>query len=292
MIKVWEKIKYLIISMRPKQWIKNSFVFAGLIFSKSFINPSDVLLACLSFLLFSMVSGASYIINDIVDRENDMHHPQKAERPIAKGKITVGEGLVSAVLLTAGALLISWFANRLFFLAIGGYFFLVLLYTLKLKHVIILDVIVISSGFVIRTIAGALIIQVTISSWLIMCMIFLSLFMVLNKRKAEMELLSENAPNHRKNLGEYSPELINQMLPVATSASIISYSLYTFTSDKSRYMAFTIPFVIYGIFRYQHIALSSKEETNPENLLIKDIPLIINVILWAVISIIIVFFYY
>lgn len=287
-----EKIKYVLISMRPKQWIKNSFVFAGLIFSKSFMDPTDIFLTILAFVLFCAVSGASYIINDILDIENDKHHPKKAKRPLASGKLKVREGLIGAVLIAAGAIGTAFFIDTLFFAAITGYFVLVLLYTFKLKHVVILDVIIISAGFVIRTVAGALIIKVTISSWLIMCMIFLSLFMVLNKRKAELELLNENAGNHRKNLEEYSMELINQMLPVATSASIISYSLYTFTSDKSRYMAFTIPFVIYGIFRYQYIALSSTQDTNPENLLIKDIPSIVNIALWAVISIIIVFYFY
>lgn len=289
------KIKYLIITMRPKQWIKNIFLFAGLIFSKSFLQIEPIIKTIYGFVIFSIVSGVVYIINDLVDKENDLLHPIKKKRPIASGVLKPIEALIPAFIMFTIAIIIAYRIDLLFFVILLAYFVLVLLYSLLLKHIVILDVIIISLGFVLRTLGGTAIIRVEISPWLIMCTTFLSLYLALNKRKNELLLLSGDAEYHRRNLAEYTPSLIDQMLPVVTSITIMSYSLYTFTSGKSHYMMITIPFVLYGIFRYQYIASLQNTENgdgNPENLLLKDMPLLINILLWSITSMIIVFFYY
>jgi 4-hydroxybenzoate polyprenyltransferase len=179
-----------------------------------------------------------------------------------------------------------------FFLVLVSYFLMVLAYSLKLKNVVIVDVIIISLGFVLRTLGGTLAIKVDISPWLIICTTLLALFLALNKRKSELLVLSDDAGQHRKILEEYSPELIDQMLSVVTSTTVMSYALYTFSAGKSYYMMFTIPFVLYGVFRYQYIASVKDMGGSPELALLKDKPLLINVILWIVSSIIIVTLFY
>lgn len=287
-----KKIKYFIIAMRPKQWLKNSFVFAGLIFSRSFLEVDLVIRAIYAFVLFSGVSGVVYIINDVIDRKKDILHPLKAKRPIASGKLKPVEAIIPGLALLCIDLFMSYKIDFIFFIIILSYFVLVLLYSLFLKHVVILDVVIISMGFVLRTLGGTVIIRVEISPWLIMCTTFLALFLALNKRKNEILLLSDDAALHRKNLSEYTTELIDQMLPVVTSATVMSYSLYTFTSGKSHYMMFTIPFVIYGIFRYQYVVSSVDEDANPENVLLRDMPSLVNILLWGITAIIIVFLFY
>jgi len=286
------KLIALFITMRPKQWIKNGFVFAGLIFSKSFFDISAILTAIYAFVLFSVVSGGAYVVNDIIDRERDAIHPLKCKRPIASGRLKPVEALLYVTVLLMIALYISFKLNFKFFLILTAYFLLVLSYSIILKNIVILDIIVIALGFVLRTLGGTAAINVQISPWLIMCTTFLALFLALNKRKNELILLSEDAVNHRKNLEQYNHKLIDQMLPVATSTTIMSYSLYTFTSGKSHYMMLTIPFVIYGIFRYQYLVHSGEEGGSPETVFIKDKPLLFNVILWIISCIIIVAFFY
>ena len=291
-IGLFNKIKYFILAMRPKQWIKNGFVFAGLVFSRSFLDVNQVIKTLYAFVLFSVVSGVVYIINDIIDRERDILHPIKARRPIASGKIKPVEAIIPAVVLLCFCLLLSYRIDFLFFIIILSYFLLILMYSTFLKHVVILDAVVISVGFVLRTLGGTVIIRVEISPWLIMCTTFLALFLALSKRRNELLLLNNDAALHRKNLEEYSMELIDQILPVVTSATIMSYSLYTFTSGKSHYMMLTIPFVIYGVFRYQYVASLNHEDANPENILLRDMPSLINILLWGITSAIIVFLFY
>ncbi|NMB96296.1 MAG: decaprenyl-phosphate phosphoribosyltransferase [Clostridiaceae bacterium] len=291
-IELPNKIKYFIIAMRPKQWIKNGFVFAGLVFSRSFLQVNQLVKAVYAFAIFSIISGVVYIINDIIDRDKDILHPLKAKRPIASGKLKPIEAIIPGLILLCICLLLSYNMDFLFFIIILSYFLLILLYSLFLKHIVILDVVIISMGFVLRTLGGTVVIRVEISPWLIMCTTFLALFLALSKRKNELLLLSDNAALHRKNLGEYTTDLIDQMLPVITSATIMSYSLYTFTSGKSHYMMFTIPFVIYGVFRYQYVVSPGNEDANPENVLLGDIPSLVNILLWGIISMIIVYFFY
>lgn len=285
-----KKISDLIVSMRPKQWTKNGFVFAGLIFSRSFFNPKLGLRSVYAFLLFSAVSGTVYIVNDVIDREKDALHPKKSKRPIAAGRLKAAEALAAAAILLAFSLVLAYRLSFQLFLILAAYFVLVCTYSLKLKHVIILDVILIASGFVLRTVGGTAVINVRISPWLIVCTTLLALFLALNKRKTELQILSENAANHRKILEEYSPQLIDQMLSVITSTTLMSYALYTFNAGRSYYMMLTIPFVLYGIFRYQYLVHTKDIGESPELVLLKDKPLLVNVILWIITSTIIVAF--
>ncbi len=286
------KLYYILKSMRPKQWTKNIFVFAGLIFSKSFFDPEPVIKSVYAFLLFSAVSGSVYLINDVIDRKKDMLHPRKCKRPVASGKLKPAEALLSAGIILTVSLIIAFSLRFELFLVLAGYTLMVSAYSLVLKNVVILDVIIISMGFVLRTVGGAVMIDVKISPWLVECTTLLALFLALNKRKSELIVMSGDASRHRKNLNQYTPELIDQMLGVVTSATVITYSLYTFNAGKSYYMMFTIPFVLYGILRYQYLAATTDLGGSPELALLKDKPLLIDIILWAVTSIIIVYYFY
>lgn len=287
-----ETARNLIYSMRPKQWIKNSFVFAGLIFSKSFFHLDPIIKSLYSFILFSMVSGAVYIINDIIDREKDNLHPVKCRRPIASGKLGSSLALAFSLAVLAISLTVALIVNSKLFLILLAYFILVLSYSLKLKNIVILDVILLSGGFVLRTVGGAVVIDVFISPWLILCTTLLALFLALNKRRNELLVMSDKAGEHRKILEQYTPELINNMLSVITSTTVMSYSLYTFSAGKSSYMMLTIPFVLYGIFRYQYLVTVKDTGGSPELTLFKDKPLLINVALWVVTCVLIVAFFY
>jgi 4-hydroxybenzoate polyprenyltransferase len=286
-----ETAKYLIGSMRPKQWVKNCAVFAGLIFSKSFLHLGPVIESLYCFFLFSTVSGAVYILNDIIDKEKDELHPVKCKRPIASGKLDSSKALVFSLVVLVISLTLAALLDIGLFLILFAYFFLVLVYSLKLKNIVILDVIILSMGFVLRTVGGAVVIGVWISPWLILCTTLLALFLALNKRKNELLVLSDKAGQHKKILEHYTPELINSMLSVITSATVMSYSLYTFSAGKSSYMMLTIPFVLYGIFRYQYLVMSKDSGGSPELTLFKDKPLLICILLWIITSMVIVAFF-
>ncbi len=283
---------YILTAMRPKQWTKNSFVFAGLIFARAFIEIEPVLRTIAAFLLFCAVSGSVYLINDVIDRERDALHPKKCHRPVASGKLRPRTATAWAVAVFAVSIALAWMLDFGFFIVLALYFLLTLLYSIKLKQVIILDVLLIASGFVLRTVGGALAIHVEISPWLIVCSTLLSLFLALNKRKNELLTLSADAGRHRKILDEYTPELIDQMLSVTTSATVMSYMLYTFTAGKSHYMMLTIPFVLYGIFRYQYLVSTRDMGGNPELVLLQDKPLLVSILLWVATSVVIVWLFY
>ncbi len=284
---VVQTMKNLIYSMRPKQWIKNGFVFAGLIFSRSFTDLKAVVRVLCCFFIFSMISGALYIINDIVDKKNDSVHPVKRNRPIASGRLNSTVALIFSILISAVSLTCAFFISLKLFVIVLAYFILVILYSMKYKNVIIIDVIILSAGFVLRTVGGAVVLDVWISPWLILCTTLLALFLALNKRKSELQTMSERAPEHRKILAEYSPELINSMLSVITPTTVMCYCLYTFLAGKSGYMMLTIPFVLYGIFRYQYLASSGSMCGAPETALYQDKPLFIDVVLWVIACIIV-----
>lgn len=286
------KIFNIFISMRPRQWTKNAFVFAGLIFSRSFFNIGFILKSIGSFIAFCMVSGSVYIINDIIDREKDALHPYKSKRPIASGALRPLDAAVSAIIIFGISLYLSLILSESLFYIILVYFTLICVYSITLKKVVIVDIILIAMGFVLRTVGGAAAINVKISPWLIVCTTLLALFLALNKRKNEILVLAENAAGHRKILGEYTPELIDQMISVITSSTVMSYMLYTFNAGKSSYMMLTIPYVLYGIFRYQYLVSTRAAGGSPEMVLLKDRPFLVNIILWIVSSIIIVAIFY
>lgn len=275
--------------LRPKQWIKNLFIFAALIFSNHYIYLQDTIKAILVFIAFSMISSCVYIINDLVDIESDKLHPKKRLRPLACGSIKKYDAIVIFLILGFIGFFLAFYLNIYLACIVGLYFLINILYSFWLKHLVIIDVLTISIGFVLRVVAGAVIINVYISPWILVCAIFLSLFLGFNKRKNEIVLLEGEAKNHRKILDDYSIELLNQILPVVTSCTILSYALYTFTGAKTVYMMGTIPFVLYGIFRYLYLNGRNAKGESIETIVLSDMPLIINIFLWVIGSILILY---
>lgn len=273
-------IKELIISMRPRQWYKNLVIFLGIVFSLNLLNFNLWIDVISAFAVFCALSGSMYIINDIIDVEKDKNHPKKRNRPIASGKLKTNNAWISAVILIIIALGVSYLINILFLSAAITFFLLILVYSSFLKHLVVVDMMVISTGFVIRAIAGCLAIGVlNISPWLIIGTFILALFLAIGKRRHELVLLGDNAANHRKILDGYSTKMLDQMMNITTSALIMSYSLYTFTSGKI-YMMLTIPFAFYGIFRYIYMVHTQNFGGEPE-MLFKDKGMLLSMILWV-----------
>jgi 4-hydroxybenzoate polyprenyltransferase len=289
-IGVFDKIKGYIKLARPKQWIKNLFVFAALIFAKHVFEPDYFAKVLLAFLCFCMISACVYIINDVIDAEKDKLHPKKKLRPIASGKISKTEALVFLGGLLPVAVIAAFMLDITFAVVLLLYFGNNILYSIKVKHMVILDVMSIALGFLLRVIGGALVIKVYISPWILLCTLLLSLFLGFSKRRNELVVLESGANSHRKILDEYSLEFIDNMLSIVTACTVMAYSLYTFMSSSDNYyMMLTIPYVLYGIFRYQYIIYRKKEGGSPEETVLSDIPLMINIILWALTSIIILY---
>jgi len=275
----------LLKSMRPKQWTKNLLLFAGLIFDKKFTNSNLTLRAFLGFVLFCLISGAIYIINDIKDIEEDKFHPIKKKRPIASGKISISTALTFSITIIILSLISAYLLNVGFGNSALIYVILILLYSGFLKHIVILDIMIVSIGFVIRAIAGAQVIGIIFSPWLLICTMFLALFLALCKRRYELVVLSDNANIHRKVLEEYSPLFLDQMISIVTASTVISYALYTITRWEEKRLIYTIPFVLYGIFRYLYLVYKKGEGGSPEILLLKDKSLLLDILLWVAVSI-------
>jgi len=279
------KLKALLQSMRPAQWTKNLFVFAALIFAQKFFSGPLFLKSVAAFLVFCLVSGAFYIFNDLQDREEDRAHPKKSRRPIARGEISPAQALAVSMLLAGGSLVAAFFLNRPFFIAVAIYVLLQLGYSLKLKQVVILDIFVIAAGFVIRVVAGGLVIDVPISSWLLICTTLLALFLSMSKRRHELVLLEDKATNHRPILKEYSAYLLDQMIAVVTASTLIAYCLYTISPETvekfgTEHLVWTSAFVLYGIFRYLYLVHQKGKGGSPEELVLQDKPLLLNIVLW------------
>jgi len=284
------KPKYIFKLMRPKQWLKNFFVFAAIIFSGKFEDKYILLLNLGVFALFCLVSSAVYVLNDLVDVEKDKQHPEKKNRPIASGKVSKIQAIVLEVGILCIVLAGSYLVNFRIAFVLIGYYLMNVLYSFKLKNIVIIDVMIITFGFVLRVISGGVATNVQLSSWLILCTILISLFIALNKRRSEIVTLKDNSSSHRKILEEYSVELIDNMLTIVTPSILITYCLYTFSSTQSRTMMITIPFVLYGIFRYQYLVSKKNVGGKPEDVFQKDLPFLINVLLWAASIIIIIYF--
>jgi 4-hydroxybenzoate polyprenyltransferase len=282
----WRTLRGLWRSMRPKQWIKNVFLFAGLVFTLDKQHPpQDLLLVLTGFVLFSLLSSSVYLVNDVADRAQDRLHPRKRKRPIAAGIVSPVLATWCAGGLALVALAASLALNRDFGLIACLYFAITLAYSFRLKHVVILDVLALASGFVLRAAAGARVIDVPISPWLLVCTTLFALFLGLAKRRHELVLLAGDAGRHRKILDEYSVEMIDQMITIVTSSTLMAYSLYTFNSETAkghhRWLMITIPFVIYGIFRYLYIVQKKGGGGSPASDLLDDPPLLVNLVLWV-----------
>lgn len=287
-------LKELLRTMRPKQWLKNSLVFAGLVFGLRLFYVQDVIKASLAFVIFCAISSAVYLLNDLVDIEKDRQHPRKKFRPLASGKLKRGYAMVMLGLLVLVSLPSAFLLEPYFGAVILTYFVVQIAYCFYLKNVVILDVFTLASGFVMRAVGGAVVIGVEVSPWLLVCTMLGALFIGLAKRRNELILLADGAGEHRAILKEYSSELVREMIAVVTSAVVVSYSLYTITYEKlpqNHFMALTIPFVLYGVFRYMYLVYRRDEGGSPEELLLKDVPLLVCVVLWGLSSMLILYFY-
>src|SRR5262245_22346635 len=277
----------LLISLRPWQWTKNLLVFAGLLFGRRLLDGPAVGEAVIAFVVFCALSGVVYLMNDVVDRESDRSHPLKAQRPIASGALPVGTAITAAVVIGIGATALATTLGWPFTLVALGYVGLQALYSGPLKQIVIIDVLTLACGFVRRAVAGAVAVQVEISHWLLICTVLLALFIALAKRRHEIVLLAGDAPAHRRILGEYSPYLLDQMIAVVTASTLVAYMFYTVSPETQAkfgtpWLGLTIPFPLYGIFRYLYLVHQREGGGSPSDLLLTDRPLLICVALWAI----------
>lgn len=284
------KVIKIIQLLRPKQWIKNLFIFASILFSGLLLDPKVLLTNIVAFIAFCLISSCIYIINDITDVEADRAHKKKRFRPIASGDVSIPEARLILILLLILSVVICSFLNYKFNIAISLYFIINVLYTYYVKNIVLLDVFFISFGFMLRVAAGAFAISVPLSSWMILTTIFISLFLGISKRRAELSQSDqENIPKQRKVLEQYSVAFTDQMNTIAATGTIISYALYT-VSEKaveafhSDNLIYTTPFVIYGIFRYMYLIHQKNLGESPTQIVTKDPSIIINSLLWFLMS--------
>jgi len=272
-------------SLRPQQWIKNFFLFAALLFSRNLFNRPLLLKTVEAFIAFCLISSAHYIFNDLRDLAEDRLHPIKSLRPLASGRLKKTPAVLALVMIGAAGIALAAAINGPFLLIALGYLALQTAYSMWLKHIVILDVFVIAAGFLMRVVAGGLAIRVTISSWLLICTILLSLFLAMGKRRHELVLLDKEAKVHRPILKEYNIYLLDQMISVVTASTLVAYCLYTISEETvekfgTRNLVFTVPFVLYGIFRYLYLIHQRAGGGTPEALIIRDKPLLLDIFLW------------
>jgi 4-hydroxybenzoate polyprenyltransferase len=277
----------LLVSLRPKQWTKNLIVFAGVIFGGRLTDPTALASATGAFLAFCALSSVVYLVNDLRDRDADKRHPTKSRRPIAAGELAIGTAWTTAVVLGAAALAFSFLLSRTFGLVAAVYLVLLVVYSVSLKHIVILDVLTLAMGFVLRVWGGAAAVDVRSSHWLVLLVLLGALFLGLAKRRAELVALAGDARHHRPSLAEYSPHLLDQMISVVTASTLIAYALYTidaatiarFGTDR---LVWTVPFPLYGIFRYLYLVHQRDGGGDPSEALVTDRPILVCVALWGV----------
>jgi 4-hydroxybenzoate polyprenyltransferase len=273
--------------LRPTQWSKNTVVFAALIFAKHLFNPHDVILVTLGFLAFCAVASGAYVMNDLRDCERDRQHPLKSLRPLPSGRVARGTAIAMSLGLMAIGISGAATLSVGFAVMVSLYLLLQVAYTFWLKEVVILDVFAIAAGFVIRAVAGGVIINVPVSPWLIICTFLLMTFLGFSKRRHELVLLEARAIDHRTSLREYSPYFLDQMISVVTASTVVAYAIYTASPEVIRKLGtdklyVTIPFVLFGIFRYLYLVHQREEGGNPTQLLLSDRPLLIDLFLWII----------
>jgi 4-hydroxybenzoate polyprenyltransferase len=276
----------LLIALRPGQWTKNLFVFAALVFAQRLTDRTDVLRSVVAFLVFCGLSSTVYLVNDVLDREPDQRHPLKANRPVASGLVSPALAITAAAVLGTGAMVVAWLLGQLFLQPAAAYLVLMTAYSLFLKHLVIIDVLTIAAGFTLRAAGGAAAIAVPISHWLLVCTTLLALFIALSKRRHELTLLTETATDHRPILSDYTPYLLDQMISVVTASTLIAYAFYTISPETTQkfgtdLLTLTIPFPLYGLFRYLYLVHRLDKGGSPAELVVNDRPLLICVALWA-----------
>jgi 4-hydroxybenzoate polyprenyltransferase len=273
--------------MRPRQWTKNLFVFIPLFFDGKLTDPQSVLRASAAFVLLCLMSSAVYIMNDLADIENDRQHPIKKFRPLPAGELNPTVAAVAAIFLAVGSLVAGYLLEPLLGAILLLYLLLQVGYTLWLKNIVLVDVLVLAAGFVLRIAAGVVVIDVQrFSPWLYVFGGFLALFLALGKRRNELVLLGDSAGSHRSILSEYNLELIDELLGIVTTSSVVAYSLYTFLAEglpANHAMMLTIPFVLYAIFRWLYLIHVKQEGGAPEEILLRDRPLQASLVLWAIV---------
>lgn len=279
-------------ALRPQQWIKNIFIFAGLVFSRHFLYLESVTTALFAFAIFCIVSSGVYILNDVLDYAEDKVHPTKSKRAIAAGRVKRTPAAILSFVLIVVSLYLAHLINLHFLYTCILYTVMMIAYSVAVKRIIILDVLFVAIGYVLRAIAGAVAIEVEISAWLLLCTLLLALFIVVIKRRAEIVMLGTEAIKHRKTLAQYSVTILDQMIAIVTSACIVSYCLYTLAPEtvakfNTRNLIFTVPFVIYGIFRYLYLTYTKAETAVPERTLVTDIPLLVCFVLWVCVCVVI-----
>ena len=273
-------------SLRPGQWTKNLLLFAGLIFGGRLLDPAAVAAAVSAFAIFCALSSAGYLVNDVQDREADRRHPLKQVRPIASGELSASMAIAAAGVLTAGGLMAAAMVRPALAAVAATYMLLLVLYSVLLKNIVIIDVLAIAGGFVLRAIAGAVAVAVPFSAWLLVCTTLLALFLGLSKRRHELVLLGDAAMGHRRILDEYSPYLLDQMIAVVTASTVIAYTVYATSAETAARLGtgrlgLTLPFVLYGIFRYLYLVHHKRGGGSPAAMLLTDRPLLACVALWA-----------
>ena len=277
----------LIKTMRPRQWPKNIFVFAPLVFDKQLLIPNAFLRTAAGFVLFCMISSAVYIFNDLTDIEADREHPVKKNRPIPSGKLPLGTAWAGGILLVSVALIVGYLLSPPFAMVVAAYFLLNLAYSKWLKHILILDVLILAACFVLRVGAGVTMIHVErFSPWLYVVMTLLALYLGFGKRRAELALLSNDAGSHRKVFDNYTIPLLDQYIMIVSGTTIVAYSFYTFSAPNvpaNHTMMLTIPFVVYAIFRYLYLVQIKHGGGAPEEILLSDRPFQIALFLWALV---------
>jgi 4-hydroxybenzoate polyprenyltransferase len=284
----------LVRSLRPPQWAKNAFVLAPLVFGKKLDDPASLIAAGLAFVAFCAASSAVYLVNDVQDRESDRQHPLKRLRPIASGALPVSVALGAAALLLVVVAALGVPLGPGFLAVAAIYALLNFGYSAGLKNVVILDVMIVAVGFVLRVLAGGLAIGVTVSSWLLLCTIFLALFLAFSKRRHELVLLADDARGQRRVLDHYSPAFLDQMINVVTASSVVCYALYAVAPETeerfhSDWLVYTIPLVLFGIFRYLYLVYQRPHEKNPTEAILTDPPFLVNLALWALVVVWIVY---
>jgi len=276
----------LLKSMRPRQWSKNAFVFVALFFDRKILDPASVVAALIAFVLLCMMSSAVYLMNDLVDIENDRLHPTKKNRPLPAGELSPLVAGVAAAILALSSLIIGYFVSVELAFILLLYLLSQIAYTFWLKHVVLLDVLIVAAGFILRIAAGVVIIEVErFSPWLYVFGGFLALFMALGKRRHELALLGNNAANHRSILEDYNLDLIDRLQGIVTTSAVVAYSLYTFLAEglpENHAMMLTIPFVLYGIFRYLYMIHVRGEGGAPEEILLRDRSLQVDLLLYGI----------
>jgi 4-hydroxybenzoate polyprenyltransferase len=285
---------YILEGLRPKQWIKNIFLFAGIVFTGKLLNLEILCDVVLGFVLFSLGAGAIYLLNDLKDIEEDKLHPEKCKRPLPSGRLDDRFAFLGSIIIMGAVIPLSFLLNSVFGMLLLIYLIMNICYSLRLKNIVIIDVMIIAAGFFLRVLAGTSLALATPSNWLIISTINISLFLGFSKRKYELGVSIGDPTHVRKVLEHYSTDFLDQMIAIVTATTIISYVLYTLSEETiakfgTRNLVFTIPFVLYGIFRYLYLVYQKDGGGDPTIIFFNDMPFLVNILLWAISIIIIIY---